>query len=230
MTSIIWLSPDSIEFPSVSQALKDPDGLLAAGGDLKPQRLLAAYRQGIFPWFDDQQPILWWSPDPRCVVFPDQLHVSRSLRKQMRKLDYRITFDRCFEEVVRACSEPREDEAGTWITEEMIRAYTKLHHRGDAHSVELWVEGELVGGLYGIAMGRLFFGESMFSRLTNASKIAFVRFVEQLRDWGYHLIDCQVYSDHLASLGASQIPRHEFTRILSRECGQPLEHPWQFEE
>lgn len=230
MTGISWLDPHSTLFPPVSRALRDPDGLLAAGGDLSSQRLLAAYRHGIFPWFDDSQPILWWSPDPRCVLYPEQLHVSRSLAKQMRKLPYQVSFDQCFETVVRSCSAPRDEEGGTWITEDMVAAYSRLHDEGHAHSVEIWLDNELVGGLYGIAMGRLFFGESMFSRTSNASKIAFVRFVEQLRQWGYYLVDCQVYSEHLASLGACQIPRHEFTRILSREVEEPIAHPWRFNQ
>ncbi len=228
MTSVVWLPPDTTEFPPVSHALKEPNGLLAAGGDLSSQRLLSAYRQGIFPWFDNDQPILWWSPDPRCVLFPDALYVSRSLRKTMRKLQYNVTFDRAFSDVMLACSAPREYESGTWITQSMLDAYLALHQQGHAHSVELWIDNELVGGLYGIAMGRLFFGESMFSKVSNASKIAFVHFVEQLREWGYHLIDCQVESEHLSSLGATTISRSEFVRLLTRECQEPLNHPWTF--
>lgn len=230
MAGIVWLPPESTEFPPVSQALKDPNGLLAAGGDLSPERLLSAYRQGIFPWFDDDQPILWWSPDPRCVLYPQELHISRSLTKAMRKLDYHLSFDQAFDEVVEACSEPRSYESGTWITDDMKEAYSELHQLGHAHSVELWVQGELVGGLYGIAMGKLFFGESMFSRISNGSKIAFASFVEQLKKWGYYLIDCQVDSDHLATLGAKQIQRSEFIRVLVREGGKANDHPWQFDQ
>lgn len=230
MTSVVWLPPDTTDFPPVSQALQDPNGLLAAGGDLSSARLLSAYRQGIFPWFDDDQPILWWSPDPRCVLYPEQLHVSRSLAKAMRRLDYEITFDTAFSEVITACSAPRSYETETWITDDMQAAYIELHKQGQAHSVELWVNGELTGGLYGIAMGALFFGESMFSRASNASKIAFAHFVEQLKNWGYYLIDCQVDSEHLTSLGASTIPRSEFIRILARESEEKLEHSWRFDE
>lgn len=230
MTSVVWLSPDSTDFPPVSQALKDPNGLLAAGGDLSTERLLSAYSKGIFPWFDDDQPILWWSPDPRCVLFPDRLHVSRSLAKSMRQLDYEITFDTAFNDVISACSAPRTNEPETWITDSMNEAYVELHKQGHAHSVEFWVNGELMGGLYGIAMGRLFFGESMFSRASNASKIAFVHLVEKLKSWGYCLIDCQVESEHMSSLGASSISRSEFVRILTREGQETLKHSWQYED
>lgn len=230
MTSIVWLPPDSTDFPPVSQALKDPNGLLAAGGDLSMERLLSAYSKGIFPWFDDEQPILWWSPDPRCVLFPDQLHVSRSLAKFMRQWDYEITFDTAFSDVMSACSAPRSYQSETWITESMQTAYVNLHKQGHAHSVELWVNGDLMGGLYGIAMGRLFFGESMFSKTSNASKIAFVHLVEKLKFWGYYLIDCQVESEHLSSLGASTITRAEFVRILTREGSAALNHSWKHED
>ncbi|WP_207062200.1 leucyl/phenylalanyl-tRNA--protein transferase [Motiliproteus sp. SC1-56] len=229
MTSIPWLSPGGTDFPPASRALDDPNGLLAAGGDLTPARLIEAYRGGIFPWFDDQQPILWWSPDPRCVLFPEQMHISRSLRKRLRRGDYRVTLDSAFTEVIGACAQPRQDSESTWITTQMTQAYTELHRRGIAHSVEVWMGDNLVGGLYGLAMGRLFFGESMFSRGRDASKIALVRLVEQLRLWGYHLIDCQVYSDHLASLGATEIPRKHFLEILNREVDAPAEHAWAFE-
>lgn len=226
MPSLRWLDPKSNEFPPVSEALKDPNGLLAAGGDLSSARLLCAYRNGIFPWFDDNQPILWWSPNPRCVLFPERLHISRSLKKALKKQDYSVSFDRCFEAVIDACSAPRAACMETWITSDMKQAYLDLHHQGAAHSVEVWRGGNLIGGLYGLAMGRLFFGESMFSRERDASKIAFVHLVEQLRHWGYALIDCQVYSPHLATLGASKIPRSEFLRILNREVAADVEHTW----
>jgi len=229
MANILWLEPDSVEFPPVSEALRDPDGLLAAGGDLSPARLINAYRLGIFPWFDDDQPILWWSPDPRCVLFPDQLHLSKSLTKTLKKQFYNVTFDQCFEEVISSCSAPRSKSAGTWITSEMHQAYLSLHNAGYAHSVEVWKDGELIGGLYGIAMGGLFFGESMFSLQKDASKIAFVHLVEQLRSWGYYLIDCQVYSEHLASLGACEIPRSEFIEILNCEAHSDVKHIWQMD-
>lgn len=229
MSGIFWLDPDSTEFPPISLAVSEPNGLLAAGGDLSPARLINAYRHGIFPWFDDDQPILWWSPNPRCVLFPEHLHVSRSLAKRLRKGGYEVCFDRCFSEVVQICAAPRATQSGTWITDDMLAAYEQLHALGVAHSVEVWRDGQLVGGLYGLVMGRLFFGESMFSRESDASKIAFVHLVEQLRIWGYYLIDCQVYSEHLASLGASEIPRSDFQRILNREVDVKMCHPWQMQ-
>ncbi len=226
MTSIAWLDPDSIAFPPLSHALREPNGLLAAGGDLSAPRLIAAYRRGIFPWFDDEQPLLWWSPDPRCVLYPEQLHISKSLKKALSKQDYTVTFDSDFESVIVACSAPRATSADTWITADMKQAYLELHQTGIAHSVEVWRNDRLIGGLYGLAMGRLFFGESMFSAERDGSKIAFVHLVEQLRSWGYYLIDCQVHSDHLASLGASEIPRGEFAAILEREVDTEVNHEW----
>ncbi|GKS68152.1 leucyl/phenylalanyl-tRNA--protein transferase [Nitrosomonas sp. PY1] len=189
--------------------------MLAMGGDLTPQRLLEAYRKGIFPWFNEGEPILWWSPDPRMVLFPDELRISRSLSKELKRGNYQIRTDHCFGEVMQACAAPRGGQAGTWIHPEMIAAYTALHEMKFAHSVETWVDNELVGGLYGIALGQIFFGESMFSRVPNASKIAFVHLVKQLRVWGFGLIDCQVKTNHLASLGAREIPRTVFARYLS---------------
>ncbi len=226
MSQIIWLDPEDTEFPPVSQSLRDPNGLLAAGGDLSAERLTNAYRNGIFPWYDKDQPILWWSPDPRCVLFPEQLHISRSLTKSLKKHPYEISFDRDFMSVINACSSPRLGVKDTWITADMKDAYLQLHRQGVAHSVEAWKGSELVGGLYGLAMGKLFFGESMFSKERDASKIAFVYLVEQLRSWGYHLIDCQVYSEHLASLGACEIPRKEFLQILNRELDSNVKHSW----
>jgi leucyl/phenylalanyl-tRNA--protein transferase len=216
-------TPSTTPFPDVEQAEREPDGLLAIGGDLSPERLLNAYRVGIFPWYCDGQPILWWSPDPRMVLFPARLHVSRSLRKTQRRGLFRTSIDTDFDAVVQACSAPRSDGAGTWLVAEMIQAYRRLHRLGHAHSVEVWANGELVGGLYGVALGRVFFGESMFSRRSDASKIALVYLTEQLQRQGFKLIDCQVQTPHLRSLGAEEIPRQEFSRLLRRWCA--LERP-----
>ncbi|MDO6565237.1 leucyl/phenylalanyl-tRNA--protein transferase [Amphritea sp. 1_MG-2023] len=224
-----WLAPNSIEFPPISDALNDPDGLLCAGGDLSATRLMAAYRQGIFPWFNPGEPILWWSPDPRCTLVPSQVHLSKSLRKAIRKSTFEISFDQAFSEVIKACAAPRSYSDETWISTPMQNAYIDLHRRGVAHSVELWQNGELTGGLYGIAMGRLFFGESMFSRATNSSKIAFAYFAKQLQKWGYALIDCQVENSHLTSLGACCIPRVEFQQYLEQNRDATLSHTWQFD-
>jgi leucyl/phenylalanyl-tRNA--protein transferase len=204
----------STPFPPVEQAETQPDGLLAVGGDLSMERLINAYRKGIFPWFSEGQPILWWSPDPRLVLFPDRLHVSRSLRKKLRRGVFTASLDQAFEQVIRACAAPRRDAAGTWILDPMIEAYTRLHRHHLAHSVEIWQDGELVGGLYGVALGRVFFGESMFSHRSDASKAALVHLVDHLSNWGYRLIDCQVRTEHLQSLGAEGIPRVEFCRLL----------------
>ncbi|MDX2423410.1 MAG: leucyl/phenylalanyl-tRNA--protein transferase [Amphritea sp.] len=224
-----WLDPNSTEFPPISQALDDPNGLLAAGGDLSAERLIAAYRQGIFPWFNPGEPILWWSPDPRCTLVPEQVHISRSLRKAIRHTTFEMTFDQAFSDVIKACAAPRSYSEDTWISTPMQNAYTELHQRGVAHSVELWQDGQLTGGLYGIAIGRLFFGESMFSRSTNSSKIAFAYFAKQLQKWGYALIDCQVENNHLTSLGAQCIPRIEFQQYLAQHLTTTLDHPWQFD-
>lgn len=215
-----WIDPQdtSYQFPDISLALDEPDGLLAVGGDLSPARLLAAYRHGIFPWFNHEQPILWWSPNPRTVLFPSRLHVSRSLRKTLRKQPFNVTADTAFAKVIEACSAPRADEAGTWITGEMKQAYQHLAELGHAHSVECWRDGELVGGLYGIGIGKVFFGESMFSRMRDASKVAYVYLVRQLEQWGYALVDCQVHSAHLESLGAENIDRETFRDLLNRWC------------
>ena len=221
MTAPYWLNPyDPADFPDVVLALRDPDGLLAVGGDLSVERLLAAYQRGIFPWYSGDQPILWWSPDPRSVLFPDKLHVSRSLRKVLRKQEYKITFDTAFAEVIHACSQPRAGDPGTWITDEMQQAYIRLHQAGYAHSIEIWLNGKLVGGLYGIAIGKVFFGESMFSRVTDASKVAFVFLVRQLQRWQFGVIDCQIQSAHLDQFGAELIPRSEFTMLLNQFCNQ----------
>ena len=225
-----WLSPKHLLFPDIRTALKEPDGLLAAGGDLSPERILAAYRQGIFPWFNPGDPILWWSPDPRTVLFPKTLHISKSLRKTLRKSCYQITFDRCFNEVMHACAAPRSYADGTWINREMIASYTELHHRGYGHSVEVWQEKNLVGGLYGLAMGRMFFGESMFSRADNASKVGFAHLVRQLLSWDFQLIDCQVANPHLFSLGAEEIPREEFRKLLIHFIEMPSAYPLHWSE
>lgn len=227
MAVLPWLDPDNdhTPFPPVECALRDPDGLLAAGGSLTPQRLLDAYRRGIFPWYTQGQPILWWSPDPRSVLFPGELKVSRSLHKTLRKKVFRVTVDTAFRQVIEACAEPRRDETGTWITAEMAGAYAQLHALGWAHSVECWVEETLVGGLYGIGMGRVFFGESMFTRCTDASKVALVYLVRQLEAWGYGLIDCQVRSAHMETLGARNVPRARFIELLDRYADEPGRAP-----
>lgn len=227
---IPWLQNSSDPFPPIDEALVDPNGLLAAGGGLTKQRLISAYRSGIFPWYSPGEPVLWWSPDPRCVLISDQLHISRSMRKRLKRKDYEVCFDRNFPAVIEACSEPRNDGEGTWITREMKHAYCGLHEQGLAHSIEVYIDNQLVGGLYGIAMGKLFFGESMFSRSRDASKIAFIKMVEQLRNWGYVLIDCQVSNDHLFSLGATEIARDEFMSYLDQYRDVPINHSWLFEE
>ena len=223
---LTWLKRDDLSFPPLETALSEPNGLLAAGGDLRPERLLAAYRHGCFPWYQEGQPLLWWSPDPRTVLFPDELHVSRSLRKRMRNGDYRVTFDTAFAEVIQGCAGPRSYADGTWITTPMQDAYVRLHEMGVAHSVEVWQQGQLVGGLYGLAMGELFFGESMFSRATDASKVGFVTLVERLREWGFALIDCQMPTRHLESFGARSIPRAAFAEALAMHLDRPSAADW----
>jgi len=228
MTDLQWLAagdpPDS--FPDPATALREPDGLLAVGGDLSCERLLAAYRRGIFPWFNEDQPILWWSPDPRAVLFPGELHISRSLRRRLRRNDYCVSIDKCFERVIAACAERRHDE-GTWITPEMRQAYCDLYQRGFAHSVETWQGDRLVGGLYGVSIGRVFFGESMFSLESDASKVALVALVRLGRSLELELIDCQLASPHLASLGSRLIPRKRFGELLDRYCAFPSTQNWQ---
>lgn len=206
----IFLIQGDRPFPPVEQALTHPNGLLAVGGDLSPERLLEAYRHGIFPWFNEDDPILWWSPNPRMVLLPNEFKISHSLRKVLRNGTYEVRFDTAFEQVMRACAAPRDGQAGTWILEEMITAYCALHRRGYAHSVEIWMNKKLVGGLYGMALGKMFYGESMFSRCSNASKIAIAHLAKQLEFWGFGMIDCQMNTPHLASLGAREIPRDEF--------------------
>ena len=214
-------------FPDPALAETEPNGLLAVGGDLSPQRLRSAYRLGIFPWYGAGQPILWWSPDPRLVLFPDRLRISRSLRKTLRRGAFTVSLDRDFGAVIRACAAPRADAGGTWIVPAMARAYERLHVLGLAHSAEAWRGDELAGGLYGVAMGRVFFGESMFSRVSDASKVALAYLARCLSAWGYALIDCQVYTPHLASLGAVEMPRAEFQRRLAEAIDQPVAgHAW----
>lgn len=226
MIQLPWLGPNPSLFPPLEHALDDPDGLLAAGGDLSPTRLVNAYAQGIFPWYEEDQPILWWSPNPRTVLSPQQAHISRSLRKLLNKKPFELSCDTCFAEVVDACAEPRGGQPGTWITEEMRAAYIELHRLGIAHSVEARLDGELVGGLYGIALGKVFFGESMFSRRSNASKVAFTALCHNLNSWGFELIDCQVHSDHLASLGATDMPRPQFAERLHQLIGNTSASLW----
>jgi leucyl/phenylalanyl-tRNA---protein transferase len=208
-----WLEPDD-PFPPLEAARRRPNGLLAAGRDLSERTLLEAYAHGVFPWFSDGEPILWWSPDPRMVLYPSELHVSRSLARTLRRGGYAVTADTAFCAVIRACASPREDQPGTWITRDMQAAYLRLHAAGFAHSVETWIDGELAGGLYGVAMGRAFFGESMFTRRTDASKLAFVHLVRHLHQHGFGVIDCQMRTAHLASFGAREVPRRLFAEQL----------------
>jgi len=210
---IPWLSSDAA-FPPIERALSSPNGLLAAGGDLSVPRLLEAYRNGIFPWFNPGEPILWWSPDPRMVLNPRDFKVSRSLLKVLRSNVLEVRIDTAFERVMRGCAAPRAGHAGTWIDEHMIAAYGALHRLGYAHSVETWMDGKLVGGLYGVAIGRMFYGESMFSDASNASKIALAHLARQLERWQFGMIDCQMNTPHLATLGAREIPRSEFIARL----------------
>lgn len=225
------LSPTDLRFPPTEFA--SPEGLLAVGGDLRAERLLEAYRHGIFPWYNDDQPILWWSPDPRAVLFPDKLVISHSLRKTIRRGTYTVTLDTGFADVVRACAAPRPQypQGGTWITSAMLEAYQRLHGLGYAHSVESRRDGELVGGLYGVALGGIFFGESMFARATDASKVALVHLVHQLRCWGFQIIDCQLPSAHLTTLGAEEIRRRDFLEKLAAALEIPGRHGhWRFDE
>lgn len=223
---IPWLDP-SDPFPPVEQTLTAPDGLLAAGGDLSVDRLLDAYARGIFPWFNEGEPILWWSPDPRMVLPVAGMHVSRSLARLARRNPWRVTADTAFAQVVDACAAPRARQAGTWLLAEMREAYTALHAQGTAHSVEVWDGDALAGGLYGVALGRMFFGESMFSGRSGASKIALLRLTARLARWGFELIDCQLSTPHLASLGAYEMPRAEFLRHVQRLVAlPPVPAPW----
>ena len=224
-----WLDPDT-PFPPVEQALKDPDGLLAAGADLSARRLLMAYRQGIFPWFSPGEPILWWSPDPRMVLATAGFRLHRSLRRRLARGGFDFRLDTAFAEVMRACAAPRAGAAGTWIVPEMQVAYQHLHAAGHAHSAEIWIDGQLVGGLYGVAIGRMFYGESMFSRRTDASKMALALLCAGLDRQGCRLIDCQMQTAHLASLGAQPIDRHDFLREVERGVMQAaMDWTWEAE-
>ncbi len=211
----VFLLDNSLLFPPAE--LADEDGLLAVGGDLSPQRLILAYSKGIFPWYDPTEPILWWSPDPRLVLFPQELHISKRLKRIIKQEKFRVTFNKDFENVIKSCAQVRVVKGEeTWIGEEMIAAYTKLHKLGFCISAEAWFEGELVGGLYGVLIGKVFFGESMFSKVSNASKVAFIKCVSMLYSKGLKLVDCQVETDHLKSFGARLIPRQLFISLLER--------------
>lgn len=220
----VYLLTGDLVFPPPELARED--GLLAVGGDLSIPRLILAYRQGIFPWYNPGEPIFWWSPDPRLILEPSNLHVSRRLERIIRQGRLQVTLDRAFNEVIRACSETRMKRGeGTWLTLEMIEAYTKLHYLGKTHSVETWQGDRLVGGLYGIAIGRIFFGESMFTKVSNASKVAFVTLVRQLSEWGFAMIDCQVTTWHLLSFGAKEIPRSFFLERIKKLINLPSKAP-----
>lgn len=223
-TRIAWLTPTDPpdSFPPVESALREPDGLLAAGGDLSEERLLHAYRHGIFPWYEDGQPILWWCPDPRCVLPPRNFHVSRRFRQYIRQSPFLLTCNRAFDDVIEACAGRRDGQPGTWITASMKQAFRGLHRNGWAHSVEIWDGDDLVGGIYGLAMGRLFFGESMFHRADNASKFAMLGLTRILSQHDFALLDCQVLSHHLLTLGAEAISRREFSRSLENACPTQL--------
>lgn len=221
----VFYLTDKILFPPVHYA--EPSGILAVGGDLAPERLLEAYRRGIFPWFSDDSPIIWWSPDPRFVVYPGEVRISRSMRQVLERGIFRITFDTAFRDVITGCSMPRRHEDGTWITDDMIEAYVKLHELGYAHSIEAWKGDSLAGGLYGISLGKVFFGESMFSNMSNASKAAFITLAINLEKLGFDIIDCQVHTDHLESLGAFEIPREEFINIIRESLtGETIRGNW----
>jgi leucyl/phenylalanyl-tRNA--protein transferase len=227
---VLSANGQDLRFPPVEQA--SPEGLLAVGGDLQPERLLEAYRHGIFPWYSGDQPILWWSPDPRTVLFPEKLHISRSLKRSLRPDIFSVTLDTKFREVMLGCAGPRPQypDGGTWITAEMLATYTRLHELGYAHSVETWKEGQLVGGLYGVALGGAFFAESMFTRASDASKVALVSVVRQLQTWGFHIMDCQQASPHVMSFGAEEIPRRNFLDHLAAALLLPERRGrWQFD-
>jgi leucyl/phenylalanyl-tRNA--protein transferase len=223
MSGVIFLSerdpPEAL--PPTRYALREPNGLLAVGGSLSSEWILHAYRRGVFPWFSEGQPILWWTPDPRAVLFPGEFRRSRSLAKSIRNGRFEVRLDTAFAEVVAGCAAPRRREPGTWITPEMHRSYVELHQRGLAHSIEAWRDGELVGGLYGVAIGKVFFGESMFSRARDASKVALSSLVDECDRRGIRLIDCQMATDHLTSLGSRSIPRRDFERLLASLCRDP---------
>lgn len=225
---IPWLDEINTTFPDCESALTEPDGLLAAGGSLEPETLIHAYSLGIFPWYNDPDPILWWSPNPRCVLHPKDVHVSGSMKKLMRKNTYNITFDTAFEKVINACALPRPYSEETWIMPEMIDAYCQLYNLGIAHSVEVWEKDTLIAGLYGVHLGKVFFGESMFSTKSNTSKLAFIHLCQNLNHAGFELIDCQVESEHLLTLGAQNIPRDEFLKKLALITKTPPTFsPWE---
>ncbi|MCW8851191.1 MAG: leucyl/phenylalanyl-tRNA--protein transferase [Gammaproteobacteria bacterium] len=217
MSQIPWLEDNNFIFPDVSSALTEPDGLLAASALLTPELVIHAYQQGIFPWYSDGQPVLWWSPDPRCVLFPESFHISRSLKRTLNSNQFEIKTDTSFRQVMLACAQPRIDkdgisESGTWITDAMLQVYCELHEKGIAHSIECWHEGELVGGIYGLVIGDIFFGESMFSKMKDASKVAMHYLCTIIKPY---LVDAQVYSEHLQSLGAEEIDRRDFVALIS---------------
>jgi leucyl/phenylalanyl-tRNA--protein transferase len=227
---IHWLQPGE-PFPPVDSALTEPNGLLAAGGELGPDRLIDAYRQGIFPWFGDGQPVLWWSPDPRMVLVPAEIRITRSLAKALRNRQYEVRADRAFRAVMLACAAPRDGQDGTWIGDDMLEAYCALHDRGIAHSIETWIDGRLAGGLYGVALGGIFYGESMFTRAPDASKIALVHLARQLRRWDFGLIDCQVHTPHLSRMGGREMPRAAFMRKLRELVNYPrATGAWQLDD
>jgi leucyl/phenylalanyl-tRNA--protein transferase len=218
-------------FPPVDRALDEPNGLLAAGGGLSVARLIEAYAAGIFPWFSEGDPVLWWCPDPRMVLPTDGVHVSKSLRRRLRRDDYAFTLDGAYRDVLRECAAPRRGESGTWLVAPMIRAYERLHEAGAAHSAEIWIDGKLAGGLYGVVLGRMFFGESMFTRQTDASKMAIVLLAAQLARWKFPLIDCQMRTDHLASLGAIEMSRRRFVQTIEPLVGAPaVPSPWRADD
>jgi leucyl/phenylalanyl-tRNA--protein transferase len=221
----IFRLTNDIVFPQPT--LASQSGILAVGGDLSPERLLTAYRQGIFPWFSEGEPIIWWSPDPRCILLPEKLKVSRSMKQVLRKGIFHVTYDCAFKETMLGCRDPRKDQDSTWITKDMMLAYGQLHTMGYAHSVEVWMDGSLAGGLYGVSLGACFFGESMFTRVSNASKAAFITLVKDLKYLGFSLIDCQISTEHLLSLGAEMIPRAPFMKLLAKCLQQPtLQGNW----
>jgi leucyl/phenylalanyl-tRNA--protein transferase len=230
MNPVVWLDPHNAQqpFPDPTWALDEPNGLLAVGGCLSPERLLCAYSNGIFPWYDDATPICWWSPNPRTVLYPERLKVSRSLRKIIRSRRYMVSLDQAFTAVIAACSAPRPQTDATWIVPEMRSAYRRLHQLGFAHSVETWQDGQLVGGLYGVALGRMFFGESMFSQASDASKVALACLCAHLRRWRFPVIDCQLPTDHLYRLGAEDVSRQQFLQLLKacHEPQSPTPHVW----
>jgi len=210
----VYQLPEQLVFPSPEDAA--PEGLLAVGGDLSPKRLLLAYQMGVFPWYSEEDPILWWSPDPRLILEPENLKVSKSLKRIITKKEFSVTLDREFEAVIHKCATAKRKDEGTWIVKEMIDAYIELHYQGFAHSVEVWEGEALAGGLYGVSIGKAFFGESMFSERSNASKVALVYLVSTLKTWGFSCIDCQMKTEHLVSMGAHEIPRHDFLKILKK--------------